>query len=125
MAHHPEDWPRELAGHINAGDADAAAALYAPDAGVVAPTGETLVGRNPIRRMLAQLVADKMKMEVRIVKVVGTGSGDEAMLYTEWVVTANDASGKPAERRYRAIEVVREQADGSWALVLADPNGRG
>src|SRR5215470_3384995 len=125
MAHKPEDWPREFAQHINDGNVDAAAALYVSDATVVSVAGEILAGRNPIRRMLSGLVADKARMEARVVKVVATASGDEAMLYTDWAATMNDASGKPVERRVKAIEVVREQADGSWRLVLGDPNGRG
>lgn len=125
MAHVPEDWPREFAQHINAGDVDAATALYAPDASVASAGGEILVGRNPIHRMLAGMVADKTRMEARIVKVITTASGDEAMLYTDWVATMNGPSGKPVELRVKAIEVVREQADGKWTLVLGDPNGRG
>lgn len=125
MAHVPEDWPRELAQHINAGAVDAATALYAPDASVVSVEGEVLVGRNAIHRMLAGMVAQKARMEPRIVKVVTTASGDEAMLYTDWAATMNGPSGKPVELRVQAIEVVREQADGTWTLVLGDPKGRG
>jgi uncharacterized protein (TIGR02246 family) len=125
MAHTPEDWPREFERHMNAGEVDAAAALYAPDASVVTLAGETVVGRASIRRMLAGLVEDKARLEGRVAKVVTTGSGDVAILYTDWQLSAKDAAGKPIERRTKALEVLRHQADGSWTLVLGDPNGRG
>jgi len=35
-----------------------------------------------------------------------------------------DASEKTIDVRYNAIEVLRQQPDGCWKLIVGDPNGR-
>lgn len=35
-----------------------------------------------------------------------------------------DAAGKPLAIVNHAIEVLRRQSDGSWKLIVGDPNGR-
>jgi len=47
-------------------------------------------------------------------------AGDTALLYTDWHGTM--AGG---EEHSRAVEVLRRQTDGTWLLVVGDPNGRG
>jgi hypothetical protein len=36
----------------------------------------------------------------------------------------NGDSGKTVAIRYKAIEVLRRQPDGTWKLIVGDPNGR-
>jgi ketosteroid isomerase-like protein len=50
---------------------------------------------------------------------------DIALLYTDFQGTTLDESGKTVEIRHRAIEVLRRQNDGTWKLIVGDPNGRG
>jgi ketosteroid isomerase-like protein len=49
----PEDWPRVFEQHLNAGDLDKVMSLYEPDARFVAPSGETLIGLDRIRQVIA------------------------------------------------------------------------
>ena len=46
------------------------------------------------------------------------------MLYTDFQGTTMDASEKTIDVRYNAIEVLRQQPDGCWKLIVGDPNGR-
>jgi uncharacterized protein (TIGR02246 family) len=119
----PQDWPRIFTERINAGDLDGAAALYEPDARFVTPAGETLVGREQMRRVLAGLIDAKTRMQSRVVQAVA--AGDVAILYTDFHRTAVEASGKRVESHQKAIEVLRRQPDGTWRLIVGDPNGRG
>jgi ketosteroid isomerase-like protein len=48
----PEDWPRVFEQHLNAGDLDAVMALYEPEARFVTKSGETLIGRDQIRKVV-------------------------------------------------------------------------
>lgn len=48
----PEDWPRVFEQHLNAGDLNAVMA-HEPEARFVTKSGETLVGRDQIRKVLA------------------------------------------------------------------------
>ena len=119
----PEDWPSVFAQHLNAGDLEKVLSLYEPEARFVAPSGETLVGRDRIGEVIAALIRSNTKMKGRVLRV--TRIDDLAVLYTDFDGTTNDASGKKIELTSRAIEVLRRQPDGTWKLIIGDPNARG
>jgi uncharacterized protein (TIGR02246 family) len=119
----PEDWPGLFAQHLNAEDLQAVMTLYEPDARFVTRSGETLVGRDRIRQARAGMIDTKTRLHSRVVKAVTVD--DIAILYTDFEGTAVDPSGKTVEIRHKAIEVLRRQADGTWKLIVGDPNGRG
>jgi uncharacterized protein (TIGR02246 family) len=122
LPHKPEDWPPLFVQHLNSGDLEAVAALYAPNARFLARSGETIVDRDRIRDMLAQMIRSKTKLPSRVVKAIG--ADDVAVLYTDFQGTAMDASEKTIDVRYNAIEVLRRQPDGGWKLIIGDPSGR-
>jgi ketosteroid isomerase-like protein len=51
--------------------------------------------------------------------------GDLPLLCTDFQGTTVEPSGKTVEAHHKAIEVVRRQPDGTWKLIVGDPNGRG
>jgi ketosteroid isomerase-like protein len=119
----PEDWPGAFVKHLNAGHLDAVMTLYEPEAQFVAKSGETLVGHDAIRKVLGALIAAKAHFQSRVVRAVTVG--DIAQLYTDFEGTRVDESGKTVPVRNNAIEVLRRQPDGTWKLIMGDPNGRG
>lgn len=122
--HIPTDWPRYFEQHLNAGDLPAVMDLYEPGATFVAESGDTIVGRDGIRRAVAGLIAAKAKLHGRVVRHVVVG--DVGVLYTDWRGTSVDPlSGATVDQPTSAIEVVRRQSDGTWKLIMGDPNGRG
>ena len=121
--HKPEDWPGLFERHFNAGDLDAVVALYEPGAGFVPRSGDTIVGRDGIRHVLAGLIRTKTRLHGRVIKAVTVG--DVALLYTDFKGTTVGPSGQTVEIRHKAIEVLRRQPDGTWMLIVGDPNGRG
>ncbi len=122
LPHVPEDWPRVFEQHLNAGDLEAVMALYEPDARFVAPSGETIVGRDRIREVVAGLIRSKTKFQSRVIKA--TTIDNVALLCTDFQGTALDASARTIEVRSKAIEVLRRQPEGTWKLIVGDPNGR-
>ena len=118
----PEDWPQVFEQHLNAGDLDAVMELYEPEAHFVARSGETLVGRDAIRKVLGGMLDAKTHFRSRVIKAVTVG--DIAQLYTDFEGTAVDGSGMSIAIRNKAIEVLRRHPDGSWKLIVGDPNGR-
>jgi uncharacterized protein (TIGR02246 family) len=118
----PEDWPRVFEQHLNAGDLDKVMSLYEPDARFVAPSGETLIGLDRIRQVIAGLIKSNTKFQSRVLRV--SRIDDLALLYTDFDGTTVDGSGKTIELRSRAIEVLRRQTDGTWKLIIGDPNAR-
>jgi uncharacterized protein (TIGR02246 family) len=119
----PENWPRVFEQHLNAGDLDAVMALYEAEARFVTESGETLIGRDQIRKVVGGLIEAKARLSSRVVKAVTVG--DIAQLYSDFEGTMNDEAGKSVAIRGKAIEVLRRQPDGTWKLIVGDPNGRG
>src|SRR5262245_54609348 len=122
LVNRPEDWPRQFEEQLNAGDLDGVMALYEPEARFVTRTGETLIGHNAIRRVLAGLIEAKTQFRSRVVRIVIIG--EIAQLYTDFEGTRKDDSGKTVRVYVKAIEVLRRQLDGGWKLIMGDPNGR-
>jgi uncharacterized protein (TIGR02246 family) len=118
----PEDWPQVFEQHLNAGDLDAVMELYEPEAHFVARSGETLVGRDAIRTVLGSMIEAKTHFRGQVIKAVTVG--DIAQLYTDFAGTTVDGSGQSVAIRNKAIEVLRRHYDGSWKLIVGDPNGR-
>ena len=118
----PDDWPRQFEEQLNAGDLDGVMELYEPEARFVTRTGETLVGHNAIRKVVSGLIVAKMQFHSRLVRAVIVN--EIAQLYTDFEGTMVDGSGETVPVRNKAIEVLRRQPDGSWKLIMGDPNGR-
>ncbi len=118
----PEEWPQVFEQYLNAGDLDAVMELYEPAARFVVRSGDTVVGRDAIRKVLGGLIDAKTHFRSRVIKAVTVG--DIAQVYTAFEGTAVDGSGTSVALRNRAIEVLRRRHDGSWKLIVGDPNGR-
>jgi uncharacterized protein (TIGR02246 family) len=122
LPHKPEDWPRVFEQHLNAGDLDAVISMYEPEARFVTQTGETLVGRDAIRKVLGDMIETKTQFHSQVVRAAIVG--EIAQLYTDFEGTREDDSGKTVPVHAKAIEVLRRQPDGTWKLIMGDPNGR-
>src|SRR5262249_26221138 len=96
--------------------------LYDPDAHFVTKSGETLVGHVKTRTVLAGMIEAKTRLTGNVIKAVT--AGDIAVLYTDFDGTSVEPSGATVKARFKAIEVLRRQADGNWMLIVGDPNGR-
>jgi uncharacterized protein (TIGR02246 family) len=118
----PEEWPGVFERLLNSGDLDTVLALYETDARFVARSGETVAGRDRIRDVLAAMIRAKTRLKSRVVKAVTVD--DITVLYTDFEGTTVTETGATAEVRFKAIEVVRQQADGTWKLIMGDPGGR-
>jgi uncharacterized protein (TIGR02246 family) len=120
--HAPEDWPRLFEEHLNAGDLDGVIALYEAGATFVQRSGDTLVGRDRIRQVIAGLIATRTRLQSRVLRAVTVD--DIAVLYSDFVGVTVDESGGHVDVGHHAIEVLRRQPDGTWMLIVGDPNGR-
>ncbi len=121
-SHEPQAWPGLFARRLNAGNLEGIVAMYEPDARFVTRSGETLVGRDQIRKVLADLIGAKTRLQSKVVQTVTVG--DVAVLYTDFHGTTVEGSGKTVEFHHKAIEVLRRQPDGAWRLIVGDPNAR-
>jgi ketosteroid isomerase-like protein len=114
----PEDWPRFFEQHLGSGDIEKVMMLYEPAARIIPPSSETAVGVDEIRRLVSGFMSTKTRMHGRVTKVVT--ADDTALLFTDW---QGNTPGS-LETHHKAIEILRRQADGTWKLIVGDPDGR-
>jgi ketosteroid isomerase-like protein len=62
-ARKPEDWPSLFDQNMNKRDLEGVVPLYQPGAAFVPESGETIVGRERIRHVLAELIAKGSRFE--------------------------------------------------------------
>ncbi len=105
----PEDITRLFVERVNAGDAEGAAELYAPDAVMAYPPGRLTVGRNAIRGVLESMVAAGAHLEVET-PLPTIRCGDVALTSTP----SKDGRGN-------RVQVVRQQGNGSWLRIIDRP----
>ncbi len=108
-AHKPEDLTRLFVQRANDGDAAGIAALYEEQAVMAYPPGSTTVGREAIRELWDQVLANRphFEQEPPLPTLI---SGDIALTATP----PKDGAGARAQ-------VVRRQPDGTWQRLLDQP----
>jgi ketosteroid isomerase-like protein len=50
-------------------------------------------------------------------------SGELALVCTNWGLTGNGQDGNPVNLSGQATDVLRQQADGTWCIVIDNPFG--
>ena len=121
-ARNPQDCDLLLADAINAGDVEAAVALYEPDAGFLAEPGKAVTGTEAVREVMSGFMSLKPTITLEVDKVVPSG-GDLALTCSKWSLSGTDADGNPVNISGRGTEVVRRQPDGTWLFVIDNPFG--
>ncbi|HJY80194.1 MAG TPA: DUF4440 domain-containing protein [Candidatus Binatia bacterium] len=119
----PEDVDRMFEERVNAGDLEGALALYEPGAKLVSPDGE-ITDAAALPDTLGQMLAVQLRLNMKVTKVIRIGD-DLAVLYNEWTGSTTGTNGQPTAMAGKAIEVVRQQADGTWRFIVDDPWARG
>jgi uncharacterized protein (TIGR02246 family) len=118
-ASNPEDLHQLFADRVNAGDADAAAALFEDGAILVSGPDHIVRGRDAILEGLRNFVAVHPKLRLNAARVVRNGS--LAILYSDWTITTT-RNGAIQSVDVRPTHVARQQSDGTWRIVIDDPS---
>jgi uncharacterized protein (TIGR02246 family) len=105
----PEDLTRLFVDRANEGDAEGVALLYEEDAVMAYPPGQTTVGRDAIRALWEQVLANRPHFE------------PEPPLPTLISGALALTSTPPKDGAGARAQVVRRQPDGSWLRVLDQP----
>jgi ketosteroid isomerase-like protein len=109
----PEDLARLFVERANARDADGLAELYAPDAVLAYPPGQSTVGRPAIRAVLAQMLAH-VPLPFPVEEPLPT------VRYGDLALT----STTPADGTGGRVQVARRQPDGTWLRIIDRPEIR-
>jgi ketosteroid isomerase-like protein len=108
-AYEPDDLSPLFVELANAGDARGLAELYEPDAVLAFPPGRATVGREAIRAVFEQMLAQRPHFEVEE-PLPTVRNGDLALTSTY-----------PKDNTGGRVQLVRRQEDGSWLRVIDRP----
>jgi len=109
----PEDITTLFVQRLNERDADGMAELYAPDAVMAFPPGQTMVGRDAIRAALAEFAAHASLPVPQEQSLPALRYGDLALTSTP----SKDGTGV-------RVQVTKRQPDGSWLRIIDRPENR-
>jgi uncharacterized protein (TIGR02246 family) len=117
-ARRPEEVDELFTKAMNAGDLEAALALWADDGSFVDEQGEVISGKEALRSTLAGFFALQPQLDLRVKKVIG--AGDIAVTMGTWSMRATGPDG-PVEMSGSGIAVMRRCPDGSWLYAVDAP----
>jgi ketosteroid isomerase-like protein len=106
----PEEITTLFVQRLNQRDADGMAELYAPDAVMAYPPGQTTIGRDAIRAVLAEFAAHARLPVPQEESLPAIGYGNLALTSTP----SKDGTGI-------RVQVTQRQSDGRWLRIIDQP----
>lgn len=106
---------------INDGDLAAAAALYEPDAILVAQPGQVARGTAQVREALGGFVAMQARLTSEAEHVLE--AGELALYLGRWQLRGTAPGGEPIVLSGVSSDVLRRQPDGRWLIAIDNPWG--
>lgn len=107
-----EDAHATLAAAFNTGDVATVLSMYDFNGIIVPEPGKPVSGKEKFEEAIKAILSIKGKMEIKTVYCLQTGS--LAVGRSEWSITDGDEVKISA----KGIEVMKQQADGTWKIVI-------
>jgi uncharacterized protein (TIGR02246 family) len=103
---------------FEAKDAVRMASFYAEDASVFPPNAPIITGREAIRQMWTELVANPgFALSWESVSVEVARSGELAWVQETYEFSLQDPEGRLQEDRGKAVLIWKKQTDGGWKAI--------
>jgi uncharacterized protein (TIGR02246 family) len=107
-----EDAHAALAAAFNTGDLSTVMRMYDSNGIIVPEPGKPVSGQTKFEEAVKAILSIKGQMEIRTVYCLQTGN--IAVGRSEWSIT----DGNEVKVSAKGIEVMRQQDDGSWKIVI-------
>jgi len=107
-----EDAHAALAAAFNSGDLSTVMRMYDSTGIIVPEPGKPVSGQTKFEEAVKAILSIKGQMEIRTVYCLQTGN--IAVGRSEWSIT----DGNEVKVSAKGIEVMRQQDDGSWKIVI-------
>ena len=106
---------------FNSGDISSLISLYETEACFVSQEGEVVKGIENVRQRLQSFINMSGRIESKVIGVVQTN--DIALVNTEWSFNGSGPDGKAVTITGKATDVLRQQSDGTWRILIDNPWG--
>lgn len=106
---------------FNAGDISSLISLYETEACFVSQAGEVVKGIENIRQRLQSFINMNGKIDSKVNGVIHTNY--IALVNTEWSFNGSGPDGKSVTIIGKATDVLRQQSDGTWRILIDNPWG--
>jgi uncharacterized protein (TIGR02246 family) len=117
----PEEVLSSVTECINSGNLDSLKMLYESDACFASQPGQFIKGRENIRQSIQGFVDMRGKLESKIKRVLW--AADLALVISEWSFSGTGPEGNPVNIASTATDVLRQQSDGTWRVIIDNPWG--
>ena len=107
-----EDAHATLAAAFNTGDVETVLSMYDYDGIIVPEPGKTVSGKAKFEEAIKAILSIKGRMEIKTVYCLQ--AGDVAVGRSEWNIT----DGTEVKVSAKGIELMKQQSDGSWKIVI-------
>lgn len=107
-----EDAHATLAAAFNTGDVATVMNMYDVEGIIVPEPGKPVFGKEKFEESIKAILSIKGKMEIKTVYCLQTGN--IAVGRSEW----NIRDGNEVKISAKGIEVMRQQADGGWKIII-------
>ena len=108
---------------FNSGDIESTVACYKSNGCFVAKSGRVARGTEELREVYRITFASKPTIKVDLGEIICAGEDDLALVIGRWESTAQTPVGETKAWSGTYTDIVRKQPDGTWKLVLDNPNG--
>jgi len=114
----PERVVARFVAAVNEGRLRDATGCFSRKGCLVTPDSTAVHGRDEIQRILAQLIARGVRIEVELSTELR--AGDVALSRQRWRVYSDDADGSPYIQELTA-SLILQLVEGRWKVVIAAP----
>jgi uncharacterized protein (TIGR02246 family) len=117
--HTPEEVLRSVVEGINTRNIDSLMMLYEPEACFTLQLGQVVKGQESIRQGLQGFMKGRLELKVKRV----LQASDLALVISEWSFNETGPDGNPVNLASTAVDVLRQQSDGTWRFIIDNPWG--
>lgn len=117
----PEEILQSIVDGINAGNIESLMTLYEPESCFAFQPGEIVRGEQGVRQSLQAFIDMKGNLELKVTRVIMTGN--LALVISKWTFNGIGTNGSPAKLTGTASDVLRQQSDGTWRMIIDNPWG--
>jgi uncharacterized protein (TIGR02246 family) len=117
----PEEVLSSVTECINSGNLDSLKLLYESDSCFASQPGQFIKGRESIRQNIQGFIDMRGKLESKIKRVLR--AADLALVISEWSFSGIGQEGNPVNIASTATDVLRQQSDGTWRVIIDNPWG--